>query len=345
MTSPDRSMRFDALDGLRGVAALAVVAFHRRWLAPDGHFLDHAYLAVDFFFALSGFVLAHAYSKRIGVKIGFLSFLKLRILRLYPLYFLGVTLGITVWLQTTQASEMVFPVVSILLFLPSIVALPAKPDSAFAINEPAWSLSFEMLANFVFYFVGRRPIAMSAICVFSLLWLIASGKPLGGNSYANLIDGLPRVALSFFGGCLLYAVLERFEPIFSRVRFGGWLGFLVLGFCLIAAFSREKIQADGLLYDLGMITIVFPIIITLGALCKVEGNVAATTSLLGELSYPVYILHFPLLFALEKVGLPQNYMFIAGSLPIVAAIAFISWKIYDLPLRNFLRPSQTVRHA
>lgn len=345
MKSSSRSVRFDALDGLRGIAALAVVAFHRRWLAPDGHFLDHAYLAVDFFFALSGFVLAHAYSRRLGVSIGFVSFVKLRVLRLYPLYLLGVALGATVWLQTTHASDVIFPVISILLFLPSIVALPAKPDSAFAINEPAWSLSFEMLANFMFYFVGRRPIAMIAICVISLLWLIVAGKPLGGYSYSNLIDGLPRVALSFFGGCLLYAALERFEHVLSRVRFGGWLGFLALGLALLAVFSPDKALQDGLLYDLAMITMVFPVIIILGALCKVTGKVATTTSLLGELSYPVYILHFPLLFALEKVGLPQDYMFIVGSLPIVALIAFVFWKVYDLPLRKYLRSPQKLRHA
>jgi len=78
----DAGRRYEALDGLRGVAAVAVMLYHiggwtgRPWLAA------HGYLAVDFFFCLSGFVLAHAYGRR---EIGWLGYMRARLIRLWPL--------------------------------------------------------------------------------------------------------------------------------------------------------------------------------------------------------------------------------------------------------------------
>ncbi|KJC50888.1 hypothetical protein UB31_11670 [Bradyrhizobium sp. LTSP849] len=87
---------FLTLDGLRGLAAFGVLLFHRRWLVPGGHFLDHAYLAVDFFFGLSGFVIAYAYGARLRDRsISFLGFLAVRVIRLYPLLILAGALAAT----------------------------------------------------------------------------------------------------------------------------------------------------------------------------------------------------------------------------------------------------------
>ena len=82
---------FENLDGLRGVAALAVVIFHFMEIAvpnPNNNFIAHAYLAVDFFFCLSGFVIAYAYDDKMAA-IGIGQFLKRRFIRLHPLVIIG----------------------------------------------------------------------------------------------------------------------------------------------------------------------------------------------------------------------------------------------------------------
>ena len=87
---------FEVLDGLRGTAAFAVVLFHIfEWLFPRyaDNPLRHAYLAVDFFFMLSGFVIGYAYDDRWPkMKIG--EFLRTRLIRLHPLVLLGVAIGV-----------------------------------------------------------------------------------------------------------------------------------------------------------------------------------------------------------------------------------------------------------
>jgi peptidoglycan/LPS O-acetylase OafA/YrhL len=80
--------QFATLDGLRGVAAIAVTSLHFRF--ELGKFLlPHSYLAVDFFFVLSGFVLAYAYEDRLSEGMKPIQFLRLRVIRLYPLYLIG----------------------------------------------------------------------------------------------------------------------------------------------------------------------------------------------------------------------------------------------------------------
>src|SRR3982750_333356 len=87
---------FQVLDGLRGIAALSVVMFHfMEWVYTDytRNFIAHGFLAVDFFFCLSGFVIGYAYDNRIG-KMGVKEFFKSRLIRLHPLVVLGAVLGV-----------------------------------------------------------------------------------------------------------------------------------------------------------------------------------------------------------------------------------------------------------
>src|ERR1700750_2746204 len=90
---------FEILDGLRGVAALSVGFFHfMEWVyTPDKNFIGHGFLAVDFFFCLSGFVIGYAYDDRIG-KIGLFEFFKSRVIRLHPLVISGSVLGLSAFL-------------------------------------------------------------------------------------------------------------------------------------------------------------------------------------------------------------------------------------------------------
>src|SRR5688572_32430384 len=91
---------FEILDGLRGVAALAIVIFHfMEWVFSDfsKNFIGHGFLAVDFFFCLSGFVIGYAYDHRLE-KMGIVAFFKRRLIRLHPLVILGSVLGLVAFL-------------------------------------------------------------------------------------------------------------------------------------------------------------------------------------------------------------------------------------------------------
>src|ERR687885_1577591 len=98
---------FAILDGLRGVAALAIVVFHfMEWVYtdPSQNFIAHGFLAVDFFFCLSGFVIGYAYDDRIG-QLGLATFFSLRLIRLHPLVVLGSVLGLLGYLFDPFAAQ------------------------------------------------------------------------------------------------------------------------------------------------------------------------------------------------------------------------------------------------
>src|ERR1700678_4109496 len=88
---------FEVLDGLRGSAAFLIVLFHifnyPFSFRPPLHLMHHAYLAVDFFFGLSGFVVAYAYDDR-WTRMTMLHFFRIRLIRLHPLVLIGATLGL-----------------------------------------------------------------------------------------------------------------------------------------------------------------------------------------------------------------------------------------------------------
>src|SRR5689334_5049584 len=166
-TSPDLSKpkhHFVILDGLRGVAALAVVIFHfMEWVFtdPSTNFIGHGFLAVDFFFCLSGFVIGYAYDDRIR-GMGLAAFFKARLIRLHPLVILGSVLGLLGLLLDPFASPLTQqPGNLALLFICSLLLIPLPVMSErffnlFALNAPSWSLFWEYIANFLYAFVLYR---------------------------------------------------------------------------------------------------------------------------------------------------------------------------------------------
>ena len=153
------------LDGLRGVAAISVVTFHFMEMAIDGYkhiFIGNGFLAVDFFFCLSGFVIGYAYDDRIA-KMGKPAFFTSRMIRLYPLVVLGSTLGLITFLFDPWPSHLASFVVGrvALLFATSLLLIPFpvvgdRGFNLFALNAPAWSLFWEFVANIVYAFILYR---------------------------------------------------------------------------------------------------------------------------------------------------------------------------------------------
>ena len=336
--------RYVNYDGLRGLAALAVMFFHCSERMGLGQAVPNGYLAVDFFFALSGFVIAEAYADRLKTGMSVFRFMLLRFIRVYPVYIIGLLAGTTFFLGAAllhlQGIRLVDVGLAFLFgaaFLPIPVQLGAFPP-ILPLDGPAWSLSFELLINFVFALIVMRLSRMwlGVIIVVSGLFLIAAANYWGqlhlGWTTSNLAGALPRVFFSFFLGIALYNL--RPETQFNNVLA------LMPAAMLLAIFF---LGAPGAGFDLAATMIVFPLAIYLGARFEPTGRLASAYGVLGEISYPAYVLHMPIsLFAKQifvRLHLYGNAMLAAWIVALtgIAAISWIVARYYDKPVRVFLK--------
>lgn len=344
--SPQPKQHFLALDGLRGVAALTVMVMHRgRWYYAPGGFLGHAYLAVDFFFLLSGFVVAFAYEDRLRSGMTFSKFTRLRLIRLYPLIALGMLIGafwaMAQWrfdLPGSRATGDLWQALGRHLLL--IPALARNPAGIFPLNGPAWSLFFEIAINLV-YAVALRwlrlrwVIAIVAVSAVALAWYALSGDVDVGPTPRTFWGGFPRTAFGFFGGVLLYRLMRmKTLPTVGAPVWG-------LALALLVVFTTPKFMpAANAVFDLACLFVVFPVILSLGAHAG-RSRWDAANRVSGALSYPVYVLHYPLymviggLLLMAGSPLPPPFQGVfAGA--VVVAVSWLALKLYDEPLRAWL---------
>ncbi len=154
----DTKPHYELLDGLRGVAALVVIWYHifeGFATSPLDQHVNHGYLAIDFFFILSGFVIGYAYDDRWKQSLTIRNFFKRRLIRLHPMVILGAVLGATTfrvqgcekWDGTPVSVSMLMIALLLNLFL-----IPAVPETSpevrgngemYPLNGPSWSLFFE----------------------------------------------------------------------------------------------------------------------------------------------------------------------------------------------------------
>lgn len=206
--------RFEALDGMRGFAALAVLLFHvgktdAPWL------FAHGYLAVDFFFILSGFVIAYAYGARLLEGMSSSRFLRARLVRLYPLIAAGAVLGVAGYCKLYDRSTLLAIFVTGIFLLPTPLAPQSEDRMALAINPPSWSLFFEFVANAAFALAAprlsdRMLALVVTISAFALAASIAlfNGVDFGAH-WPDFLFGIPRVCFSFFAGVGLFRLWRR----------------------------------------------------------------------------------------------------------------------------------------
>jgi peptidoglycan/LPS O-acetylase OafA/YrhL len=261
---------FEILDGLRGVAALAVVTFHfMEWAYPDAskNFIGHGFLAVDFFFCLSGFVIGYAYDDRIA-KIGILEFFKLRFIRLHPLVVAGSVLGLLAFLFDPFGGhpELYSTGKIILAFFCSVLLIPLpviadRGFNLFSFNAPSWSLFWEYVANIVYglvlYRIGRGFLLLLTILAAVAICFVGyrSGNLLGGWSGPTFWDGCARISYSFSAGLLIYR---------SNWIIKNKLGFLGLAILLFLAFIMPFSKWNWLSEPF-VVLFYFPLLIALGA--------------------------------------------------------------------------------
>src|SRR5574344_2600026 len=188
----DTKAHYKLLDGLRGVAALMVIWYHVfegysfASGAPIIEGINHGYLAVDFFFILSGFVIGYAYDDRWQKGFTMKDFFKRRLIRLHPMVIMGAVIGVITftiqgsvqWNGTHIATSMVM-----LALLCAMFFIPATPGGCyevrgngemFPLNGPSWSLFFEYIGNILYaVLIHRMPTKMLIVqtLLIGIIWI------------------------------------------------------------------------------------------------------------------------------------------------------------------------------
>ncbi|MFD2968989.1 acyltransferase family protein [Sphingobacterium bambusae] len=343
-TSTIQKQHFLVLDGLRGIAAMVIVLFHfMEWLITDfkENFVGHGFLAVDFFFCLSGFVIAYAYDDRIK-HIGLKKFFIGRLIRLHPLVIIGSILGLIGLLVTPFSKGEDYSFLQLLtLFASSILLipypiLPERAFNLFSLNAPAWTLFWEYIGNLayaLFLFKIKKNILLILTLSFAIYLVYLShsyGNLSGGWSKDNWEVGGIRLGYSFCAGLLLYR---------NRFIIKNNLGFVGLTILLLAALFMPFYTLNWLFESI-VVILYFPFLIALGAGASLSNPLEKICRFLGNLSYPLYMTHYCVIWAfgayLQSPSFHQgtvSYVIALGSLLLIA-FGYIVMRFIDKPIRK-----------
>lgn len=366
--------RYALLDGLRGVGALIVIFFHfgeaftTSWC---DQMVNHGYLAVDFFWILSGFVIGYAYDSRWSKGMTAGRFMVRRVIRLHPLVILAAVLGLIAWLVqgSVRWDGTQMPLYAALIALglgllmipviPSTVADVRGNAEMFPLNGPQWSLFFEYIGSILYAvflhrlstrllraWVGLSGLGM-IVCTlanFSGGYTMGYGWSILGYDiipWGGFIGGFLQMSFCFGIGLLMTRGFKTGRP----VRGSFWIcSALLVVLCSLPYVSTDSsVTPLNGVYDLVCTLLVLPAIVWLGARGVTSDRFS--TSLcegLGRLSYPVYIVHYPLMYLFYS-WVWTNKITFTEALPamgcILVAIPLLAWaalKFYDEPVRRWL---------
>lgn len=344
---------FYGLDALRGIAATVVVSRHAPAFFGEGLFPGSS-LGVDLFFVLSGFVIAHAYDGRFQRGLTALQFIRIRLIRLMPLYLLGTLIGVIVAVATlvsgvtsAQTGMTWHAGALVKSALLSVVLLPTPPvsanlDSLYPLNAVAWSLAFEILINVIYAVVQKRLTNSVLIIVMVVSGALLCASALArqnvdlGWNWPTALVGLTRVFYSFPAGLLLYRLSES---SFEKQRFS-------IVWSLTVALFVFKVEFPGsaeIWFSLLAILVLFPAITLAASRARIPDRAVKPCAFLGLTSYALYALHRPLLSVINGV-LQIRHLHVAPFAPAVggpllALLLATAWVVdlsYDQPVRRWL---------
>lgn len=362
--------RYDILDGMRGIAALAVLVYHLFEAiafsegASEQHFY-HGFMAVDFFFILSGFVMGHAYDARLAdgsLTTG--GFIRRRLIRLHPMVVMGVLIGVVCYAMQgcvrwdgTHVSWQVLA--AAVLFALVLMPVPGGLDvrgnyEAFPLNGPHWSLFFEYIGSLLYVVALRRlstrwlrwwVAAMAVALLVNALLGDYNSIAYGWSSEPyNLFGGLLRLLFAYPAGLLLARLFRRRGSGGTRSSaFAVCAVALVLLLSVPSLTTLFSVQPLNPVYQCLVVCLAFPLIVWYGATGSVRGRARCVVSFIGRLSYPLYAVHYPLIYLyIHWLNTGQRPF---GSSPYAAPIAIFFMAIllavvcmlcYDEPLRRWL---------
>ena len=341
---------FHTLDALRGVAAIGVVIFHMQ-LAFNPIRAPGGYLAVDLFFIMSGVVLSHAYEGRFRAGMGTVEFMRVRLIRLYPLYILGTLLGIAVTLasllghnsQNWDTASFLQAALRAVFFIPNLSAAPV--DQLFPLNIPCWSLFLELLVNFLFVLTwpvltNRRLIAVALLAAGVVIWAIVHrGNIDQGSTAATLVVGVLRTLFGFSVGVLIARRQRDWRHSVSNCQV------LLIAAALVVAITGAPTLQARALWDAICVLVVFPALVCWGTVIDPSARMRRIPAFLGVTSYAVYVLHSPLASLLNSLTRSVSGAGgVAGGAPYlgIAVLAILltgCWltdEYFDIPARRYL---------
>lgn len=374
----DTKPHYELLDGLRGVAAILVLFYHIfegfsfaevQNKAGDGIIttLNHGHIAVDFFFILSGFVISYAYDDR-WKKMSTWQFFKRRLIRLHPMLIMGAIIGFAAfafvgferWNVNEEATATGWVMIAMMLTMFMIPAVPGIPyevrgnGEMFPLNGPTWSLFFEYIGN-ILYALFMRRISTKLLTVFTVLlgiahaWFFignASGYDSIGVGWAineeNFLigGGLLRMLFPFSMGMLL---ARTFKP--RKIKGAFWICSITLTVLFSVPYIASTCSISlNSLYEFVCIALLFPVIVWIGACGSAGSGITSKANrILGDISYPLYIVHYPIMYVFYAWLIEKKYYTLGDCwetalLVVISSIllAFLCLKFYDEPVRRWL---------
>lgn len=352
--------RFHLLDALRGVAAVMVAISHGKpYFLLNTHIYNYP-LAVDFFFCLSGFVIAFSYEKRLQQTFRPQQFYVARLIRLYPLYFLGMTLGLLEEVLRHQYHQSLFSYsgdmrfyLQSLCFVPNLVAHISP--YLFPFNNVAWTLFFEFLANavyaiFIYKRIGTNWVlaavaSLSGLLIFNWIcrghsiWLIGWQNWLG-----SFLMGVPRVALPFSTGILVLRFYRRYAAHWTwPSRFGTALSLIVTA-VLIFLLISPLYAMQSMWFAFFTVVFALPVLVLFGSIARPAAFLKGICAALGDSSYALYLLHMPCLSICAlfyfSIKWSAQYPFLTPvfwlAFALTVASSLVVAKYVDAPFRSFL---------
>lgn len=373
-TFVDTKPHYELLDGLRGVAALLVVFYHifegfsfaeLTNSAGDGVIstLNHGHIAVDFFFMLSGFVISYAYDDRWGrMSIG--DFFKRRLVRLHPMVVMGALVGVATFVvagcrqwdgDVVSVSYVLLALVLTMFMVPAFPGLPYEVrgnGEMFPLNGPAWSLFFEYVGNILYALFIRR-LSTKALAILAAALGVAHAFFFVGDvsGYGSVGVGWTMDGVNFFGGLVRmlfpFTVGMLLARTFVPRKVNG--AFWVCTILLVAIFSVPYVTSEtsvclNSFYEVVCIALFFPLIVWMGACGTYDSDFTGRVNrLLGDLSYPLYIVHYPIMYLFYAWLIEEKYYTLGETLAMSAMVvtasillAFLLLKLYDEPVRRYL---------
>lgn len=347
---------FHTLDLMRGLAAIAVMTLHLEdWLLWQP--FPQAYLAVDLFFILSGVVIDNAYRRRLagGLSVG--AFMAVRLIRLWPLYLLGLVLAAVVAAGGLMRAESRWSVELLALafalgalFLPMLGASPVA--NVFPLNGPSWSLSFELFVNYAYALLARRLRTPALVVVALVSAVLLAGVALRhgnvdvGATTADWVLAFPRVVFGFTVGVLI-----------ARVRAGApararGVEVVAVGALLVIAFHGPPagMPLPRAAWDMAFVMVAFPLLVYRGTVADCPPWMRGAATFLGVTSYAVYVLHIPLsVLVVQQVDRLTHGLVVRGApytgVTVILAMLLAAWaadRWYDAPVRRWLTRRRAV---
>jgi peptidoglycan/LPS O-acetylase OafA/YrhL len=333
--------RYDVLDALRGVAALMVLLFHMETEKLVPAWLPHGYLAVDFFFIVSGVVIAQSYEARFATALDLRGFVMRRAIRVFPLVALGVLIGSSVRLvRLLVAPDLVDPLDQVLVssvlnavLIPMVYGSEVASRALFPSDGPLWSLFFELAVNLIWavWLVGRRTRVLVALVLVAALLDAGCIRHWGSANIGwdrdSFFAGFPRVIYGFTTGVLLYRWRQHLR----------WPAWRYTEAALAATLVLIALPAPDARWDMLCVFMLLPLLVGAG----MGQSSHRVGSAIGNGSYPIYVLHFPLMMAVMQVHrafpalVPTRFL-----APLIVAVVlggvWLVLRVYDTPVRGAL---------